>query len=219
MTFIKGQVPWNKGKPVRCNPKNEFQNGHIPWNKDKIGVMPTPWNKGKGGYTTRKKGTAKILICKMCGKNFNKEDLKAKYCSRKCWIQSRIGVPRSKETIRKSLRRRKMSYPEIKLQTIINKYKLPYKFVGDGKFFIERKNPDFININGEKKAIEVYSKTQKDEFRNGGFEGWSRERRAIFAKYGWEIIFMETKQLNDQNILSALGGNVADIVLQGLAIN
>ena len=50
---------------------------------------------------------------------------------------------------------------ETKTINIIKKLKLPYKFVGNGKFFIERKNPDFININGEKIAIEVFYRGYK----------------------------------------------------------
>lgn len=37
----------------------------------------------------------------------------------------------------------------------IKQHNLPYKYVGDGSFWIGRKNPDFININGGKKLIEV----------------------------------------------------------------
>lgn len=51
----------------------------------------------------------------------------------------------------------KPNKPEQLLIDILNKY-LPneYKYVGNGKFFIERFNPDFININGQKKIIEMF---------------------------------------------------------------
>lgn len=46
--------------------------------------------------------------------------------------------------------------PERKLIRIIKKYKLPYKYTGDGSFIIGGLNPDFVNINGEKIAIDVF---------------------------------------------------------------
>lgn len=67
----------------------------------------------------------------------------------------------SKEHIRKSLRRRIPSSLEEKFQKIINKYNLPYKYVGDGSFIIGHYNPDFINVNGEKIAVEVYARYYK----------------------------------------------------------
>lgn len=119
--------------------------------------------------------------------------------------KSHLGRKLSKKTIRKCLRRRKMSGLEKKVDKVIKKYNLPYKFVGNGKFFIERKNPDFININGEKKAIEVYWKRHKDYFR-GGCDKWKEERRKIFEKYGWELIFIEGTGLNEKILLNYLKG-------------
>mgnify|MGYP001605447479 CR=1 FL=1 len=115
-----------------------------------------------------------------------------------------LGKKLSKETIRKSLRHRNMSSLEIKVNDVIVKNDLPYRFVGNGKFFIERKNPDFININGEKKAVEVYSRRHKEEFR-GGLERWKEERLNIFKKYGWTILFIEDWQTNkEESILKIL---------------
>lgn len=73
--------------------------------------------------------------------------------SRKKMSIARRGRKLTKEHIRKSLMKRPMSSLEIKVQKVIDKYILPYKFVGNGMFFIENKNPDFININGEKKEL------------------------------------------------------------------
>lgn len=118
---------------------------------------------------------------------------------------------RTKEVIKKALKRHPVSSLEIKLQNIIDKHQLPYKYVGNGKFFIERKNPDFININGEKKAVEVYARKHKEKLRNMSIEEWKRERWEIFAKYGWEIIFLDEVQLNkEENVLLALKGGVSN---------
>jgi len=65
---------------------------------------------------------------------------------------------------------------------IINKYKLPYKYVGNGSFLIGYKNPDFININGEKKLIEV-----GNVFHHQG--DYKEKREEHFKKYGWKGYF------------------------------
>ena len=97
-----------------------------------------------------------------------------------------------------------MSSLEKKFNDIIIKYGLPYVFVGNGKFFIERKNPDFVNCNGEKIAIEVYCRRHKEIFA-GGLENWKSERERIFLKYGWKIMFFD-ETFKEEDILNRLGG-------------
>jgi hypothetical protein len=113
------------------------------------------------------------------------------------------GKKLTKEHIRKCLLRRGMSGLEKKVNNIIQKYKFPYAFVGDGKFFIERKNPDFINTNGKKIAVEVFYKRHKDQFR-GGCEVWMKERVDIFSKYGWKILFLDGAGLTNEKIVKTL---------------
>lgn len=114
---------------------------------------------------------------------------------------------RTPEAIRKALKRRTPSSLEAKFQEIIDKHQLPYKFVGNGEFLIERKNPDFININGEKKAIEVYARMHKEKLRNMSIEEWKQKRQEVFARYGWNIIFFNEVELNDENnVLNVLRG-------------
>lgn len=110
-----------------------------------------------------------------------------KNCER---IHPQLGKHPSKETIRKILKRRNMSTIEVKFNKIIHQNNLPYKFVGNGDFLIERKNPDFINTNGQKIAIEVYWRKHKEVFRNG-LKAWQEERQNIFNQYGWTILFFD----------------------------
>lgn len=113
------------------------------------------------------------------------------------------GKKLTKEEIRKKLAPRKMSSFEIRMQKIIDKNGLPYKFVGNGEFFIERKNPDFVNINGQKIAIEVYYKRHKEIFR-GNVDEWKSERSKIFNKYGWKLLFFDETQINENYVLNIL---------------
>lgn len=153
----------------------------------------TPWNKGTATHS---------YLCE-CG---NKKAYLSKQC-RKCYLKNRVF---SRETIRKMLCRRELSSLEKRVNNIILKNRLPYVFTGNGKFFIERKNPDFVNINGEKIAVEVYSRRHKEKFR-GGINKWREDRLRVFSKYGWRLLFIEDWQTNDEqavvNILS--GGGIS----------
>lgn len=108
-------------------------------------------------------------------------------------------------TYRKNvLGRRGMSGLEKRVNNVIVKYGLPYKFVGDGQFFIERKNPDFVNTNGKKVLIEVFYKKHKDQFRPYGWEMWAKSRSELFRQYGWETRFIEGSDINNKKIFETL---------------
>jgi hypothetical protein len=73
------------------------------------------------------------------------------------------------------------------LQTLLPE---EYKFVGDWSFVIEGKNPDFININGQKKIIEVYGDYwYKDDN--------PQDRIDLFAKYGYQTLVIWEHELKD----------------------
>ena len=45
---------------------------------------------------------------------------------------------------------------------IIEKHQLPYKYVGDGYTWIAGRCPDYLNINGKKEVVEVFSRWWHD---------------------------------------------------------
>jgi len=84
---------------------------------------------------------------------------------------------------------------ELKLNSLLEKL-LPreYKFVGDGQFILAGKCPDFVNINGQKKLIELYG------------DYWHRydnpqDRIDLFAKYGWDTLIVWEHELEGKGIL------------------
>ena len=94
---------------------------------------------------------------------------------------------------------------EEKFQKISHKYNLPYKFVGNGSFILGNYNPDFININNKKIAIEVYDRYYKK--RNYiSIEEWRKKRAKIFKEFGWKIMFFDETEVNEDYVLSKLGG-------------
>ena len=167
----------------------------------------------RGGVTSHWKGGKSYNNkCINCKKHVSFASKRCKSCAAKLMPHTSMkNKPwlRTPEVIKKTLRRHPISSLEIKFQGIVDKYQLPYKYVGNGQFFIERKNPDFININGEKKAVEVYARMHKEKLRNITIEEWKKERQKVFARYGWEIIFFDEMQLNEGNVLSTLGGGVS----------
>lgn len=167
-------------------------------------------NRRRGAITSNwKGGISEGNQCPDCHRPISYASKRCKPCAVKLMphmhIKDRPWL-RDPKIIKKALKRRPISSLEAKFQSIVDKYQLPYEYVGNGKFFIERKNPDFININGEKKAIEVYARRHKESLRNLSIEQWKKERQDIFRKYGWEIIFFDEVQLNENNVLVALKG-------------
>lgn len=65
-----------------------------------------------------------------------------------------------------------------------------YKYVGKGEFFLGGKCPDFLNVSGQKKVIEVYG------------DYWHRndnpqDRVDHFRKYGFDCLVIWEKDLQD----------------------
>ena len=76
------------------------------------------------------------------------------------------------------------------LINLFRELELPYKYVGDYKFWIEGKNPDFINTNGEKKLIEMF----------GHYWHLPEEiptRKALFKKHGFDTLIIWDTELDD----------------------
>ena len=215
MKFLRDE----KGRFIKGNP-SAFKKGYIM----PVEIRKKISKKLKGRHLSEKtknkiskalkgrKGTWK-------GKHFSKETRKkmsearsgeknpnyGKHLSvewRKKLSKSHKGKHHTREQIRKCLTRRIPTSLEIQFQQIIDKFNLPYKYVGDGKFFIERYNPDFINTNGEKIAIEVYARYYKR--KHGSIEDWKKNRSKVFRKYGWNIIYFSEIELNEENVLKNL---------------
>jgi hypothetical protein len=105
------------------------------------------------------------------------------------------------ETYKRGCFNRRPNNPEKKFIAICTTYNLPFKYVGDGKFWIENVNPDFIESNGKKLAVEIYGDywhtTPKAIEKN-------RQRVATLEKYGWQLLVLwehEINQLSEKEII------------------
>ena len=82
---------------------------------------------------------------------------------------------------------------ELKLLDILNDLAPnEWKYVGDGSFIINGKNPDFINVNGKKLLIELYG-----EFWHQGHD--PKERIDCFKPFGYDTMIIWCSELNKKN--------------------
>lgn len=105
------------------------------------------------------------------------------------------------------LKSRRPTDLEARLIALIDKYSLPYKYTGDGTFTIGNLNPDFVNVNSEKIAIEVFGghwhQNRREPLRT------EETRRTIAREYGWKLIVIwgdELKSLSEKAILEKIKG-------------
>lgn len=140
--------------------------------------------------------------CLVCNKDFVvlRHRKKAVFCSNICRQKGTWENDDWKEKKLTQMTRSLWNRPtnlEKQMMNIIKHYDLPYKYTGDFSFWIGGKNPDFVNINGEKKLIEV-----GNVFHHQG--DYIEERRKHFARYGWKSYIFIGDKLDKKEILNIL---------------
>lgn len=171
--------------------------------------------KGKcsGEKNIRWKGGKIKCVCQYCGNVFETHNAWIKkgggiFCNNKCkykWRSENIreekhpryGKHHTKETKRKLCKARKHrkfptyhTKPELIFEAICKKSNLPFKYTGNGSFWIQNINLDFIDVNGKKIVVEIFGDywhsplLKKDIPYNQTYEG----RKKILKKYGWKLI-------------------------------
>lgn len=225
---LKGTLPWNTNKNLSeehkrkisiANKGREFSDSHrTNISKARIGMILSdehkrhiseghkgliPWIAGKH-HTEETKEKMRNRIFSEDHKKALSKSLLGKHCSPGTEFKKGHKVKLTKELIKKRLKRHIPTSLEQKFQEIINKHNLPYKYVGNGSFIIGHYNPDFINTDSEKIAIEVYARFYK-QLDGRDIEKWKEERTKIFKEFGWEIIYFNEVQVKEEYILSVLG--------------
>jgi len=128
---------------------------------------------------------SKLPKCVDCGKQL------IDYRSKRCLICSSI------ETLGKRLKgnRQSPNKSEKLLNKILQKvFPNEYKFVGNGKMIIGEFCPDFININGQKKIIELYGDYWH---RPSKFGERNKRRLNTYKKYGYKTLIIWEHELKD----------------------
>jgi len=89
--------------------------------------------------------------------------------------------------------------PEQILINLINNSNLPYKYTGNGEVIIGRKNPDFINYNGQKKIIELFGGYWHLKIKNLNWNRTEFGTTAIYSQYGFKTLIIWENELKDLN--------------------
>ena len=139
--------------------------------KNQIGEGNPCWRAGK-----------LECICKYCGEKFEipKAWLKkgnGQYCSLSC--------KRKPQKIPKH-----HTKPELIFEEICKKNNLPFKYTGDSSFWIENINPDFIECNSKKIAVEIFGDYWHSPLlkQNIPYNQTYEPRKKLLKKYAWELI-------------------------------
>lgn len=73
-----------------------------------------------------------------------------------------------------------------------------YKYVGDGEIILGGKCPDFINVNGQKKIIEMFGDYWHGEEKTGRTKKQEENQRIKhFAKYGYKTLIVWQSELKN----------------------
>lgn len=126
--------------------------------------------------------------CIDCGK-----ELRAYHHSKRCNSCARKYLWNRKDFQRKQAlsQNLKPNRKELYLNKILDRnFPNEYKYVGDLQFWLGGKNPDFMNVNGQKKLIELY----------GDF--WHKndnpkDRIKHFKRYGFDTLVIWEKELKN----------------------
>ncbi len=95
---------------------------------------------------------------------------------------------------RKIMKRNYKTSIEKKVEDIISKLELPYKFVGNGGVWIENMNPDFINVNGDKRVIEVLGSYWHNKIE-------TNKRIRNLKRYGFNCLPIWDYELNNEQFV------------------
>lgn len=96
------------------------------------------------------------------------------------------------DNVRKAIAHTKPNKSEERIIKVCRDFNLPYKYCGNGQFLIENHCPDFVNINGEKKVIEVFGNWHEKPKRETLSE---RGRKKLFSDCGYKTLVLWTKDI------------------------
>jgi very-short-patch-repair endonuclease len=208
-----GMPAWNKGVPMSEEQKHKIseakQGAHVGWHhseatKAKLkATMNSPEVREK--IASRLRGENNPFY----GRHHTKDSIERANAGKREWLKDpahrKIILENSYKgflTLTKQLHRYiKDGLPnpaERTLQGIIEEAcPKEYKY-NDGWFMLAHKLPDFPNINGRKKLIELFGELyhRREEVE---------KRKAIFRELGWDTLIIWAKELPDRdNLISRI---------------
>lgn len=206
--FCSRRCEWNSQKGKQFI----FDLSHLKGNKFRLGKKS--WSYGlkrpdiSGKFHPRYKEPI-TKVCKNCGLTFERKPWQIhrksrrkdqQFCSPKCKIDFYIksGFLRKIGQIK-----RKPSKPEKRFMEICERHRLPFRYVGNGKFWIENLNPDFVDCDGRKVAVEIFSSYWHNPAKrtNIPYRQTLEGRKRILEKYGWDCIVFWDHEVSEERVL------------------
>ena len=112
--------------------------------------------------------------------------------------KERFMNPEYIKKFRKGLRIRPTEPEKFIMEILQKHFPNEWKYTGDFSFWIENKNPDFINVNGLKAIIEFdgdyWHSLPKMQLKD-------KERNEIYARYGYKVLMLKYADIKDEEIL------------------
>ncbi len=189
-SFKKGHIPYTKGKHYSADARakisfarkgqhnstqTEFKGGHLPWNKGRTGVYSPEHLKHMSQIEKGRHLSPQTEFKK--GRRLTESQLK-------CILQANRGRP---------------TKCEARFITLITKYGLPFKYVGDGSLIIGGLCPDFANVNGRKQLIEIFGEYwHSPEVVGNRWQGSELGRIMAYNSLGFKCLIIWENELKDE---------------------
>lgn len=174
--------------------------------KKKISYMTGVYGSGKCHSCSRigvkKSDSSNQNLSKRMKKQWSDKEFRSKMIK----IRKKQMTPEVIAKIIAKLNKRDISCFETQMINVIKKNKLPFKFVGNGKFNLCGFNPDFVSTDGKNRIIEVYYSYFKNK-QYGSEDKYRKTRYAIFNKNGYKTIFfneVQLKSLSEKEIVAKI---------------
>lgn len=216
--FSKGH-PWIKGRTKENNEKLKETSRHISKVRKRLFIDGSlkNWNDGLTKETDKRLEQAGKKISKAHkGKKLSKEHKKRIGRGlEKAWanleFKEMMRKKRRKSTLKlwqkKDFRNKIVSAmahalcehpnkPESELRDLLEQmFPSEYRFTGDGSFILAGKCPDFLNVNGKKKIIELFGDYWHEKTEE-------KQRIALFKEYGYDTLIVWDSELDNVPLLS-----------------
>jgi len=181
----KGRPAWNKGIPMTEEAKRKLSEA-------RKGIRFSPTTEFKKGHIPWNKG---LKIQTNTGRTHFKKGqvpLIAMRNSRKsCAVRP--------------------SKPEAKFMRICKDYNLPFTYTGDGSFWVDRMNPDFVDFDG-KTVVEIFGEYWHDSTKREVPERQTEEGRvSALNDAGWAAIVIWEDELNNPEIVINMINSVGEM--------
>lgn len=201
------QDPVYKAKQSESRKKRK----QSPETRKRIGISNQGYRIPRESRTCKRDGCNNVFLCKVTSKQ--------RYCSRECVGLKNAGKNHSREVRKKrslnqtvlwqnpeyvkrmiKAQHRKPNKSEKKLDEFLQKI-VPKEYqinVNAEVMTLGGKIPDFVNVNGQKKIIEMNGDWWHGEKRTGRSKEEEEQQRVnYFAKYGWKTLVVWELELKN----------------------